>query len=711
MTTEQIVDRLNLLKKQQGLTLKQLADKSGLTPGTVNKIMSGALQKIKKDKLEALAVALGVTTQWLKEDMPLDNESQSNSFGLVPVACISPEVKVCDVDYNCDRIIEQAQRAHAKGIKLALFPELCVTGYSCDDLFFQHTLRKAAQDGLRKICAKLAPLDIVVVVGLPLNDDRGNLYNVAAIVYHGEVLGVVPKTNLPNYNEFYEKRVFAPGFEGNTTVNLFGKDVPFGTKLIFANTSCEEMRFAVEICEDVWVSDCPSNKHSEAGANIILNLSASDETVCKAEFRRKMIEIQSGKTCTAYLYTSAGPSESTSSTVFSAHNLICENGELIAESLPFAGGYAQAEIDVDFIANERSRLKQPLTEGYQVIKFSLKVNAKPTRMYSPTPFTPADKAELATRCDRAFTMLAYGLKKRIEHSGVSKLVIGVSGGTDSSLALITCVNALKLLNRPASDIVAVTMPCFGTTERTLNNSVALAQALGATVRKIDISKAVTQHFDDIGQSILNTDTTYENAQARERTQVLMDIANQLNGLVVGTGDMSELALGWATFNGDQMSMYGVNCSVPKTLVKAMLARKASLSDDETKRVINDVLNTPVSPELLPADDGKITQITENAVGPYVLHDYFLFMTVRKGFCPSKIFELAQISFEGSFDRDTIYKWLRKFIWRFFSQQFKRSCTPDGVRIGSVDLSKYGHRMPSDASPQSWIADLDKAYNK
>lgn len=690
--------------------MSQLSQKSGLAQGTVNKIMSGALQRIKPDKLQALATALGVTVQSLTTE-GMTVTKRNLGFGLVTVACISPRVRVADVAYNVKEIAEQARIAYTNGVKLAVFPELCITGYCCDDLFFQHTLRNAAIEGLSHLAAMLSDIDMLTVVGLPMSGSNGAMYNVAAVLFHGEVLAFVPKTNLPNYNEFYEKRVFTPAQKFLDYVEFDGKKVPFGTDIIFTDSACPEFRFAVEVCEDVWVSDSPSVRHAYAGANMVLNVSASNETIVKQDYRRKMIEMQSGMTGTAYVYCSCGPDESTTSTVFSAHDIICENGQIIAEAQPFTSGYAQAQVDLGFIQNERSRMCHVQQDGYLTVRFDLQPDAEPTRIYDPMPFVPTDKEQAALRCERALTILSNGLAKRVKHTNAATLVIGVSGGTDSSLALLVAARALKLLSRPTTDITAITMPCFGTTERTLHNSVALATALGTSIRKIDISESVKRHLADIGHDLSVTDTTYENAQARERTQVLMDIANKTNGLVLGTGDMSELALGWATFNGDQMSMYGVNASVPKTLVRALLRYEAQRLGGTAREVILDVIDTPVSPELLPPEkDGTIKQVTENLVGPYELHDYFLFMMIRKGFTPSKILALAKLSFGGVYTDEEIYKWLVKFIKRFFSQQFKRSCAPDGVRLGSVDLSKYGHRMPSDACCDSWLAELDKYVN-
>ena len=706
----EIVQRLNDVKKRRGYTLRTLSEKSGITLGTINKIMSGELQRIKPDKLSKLAEALNVTTDYLVNGEADDIDAQADScLGLVKIACISPNVRVADVGYNVRQIIEQAKRAAANGVKIALFPELCVTAYTCGDLFFNETLRRAALDGLKTLCDELKALDTVCIVGLPICDDSGRLYNAAAVLFHGEVLGVVPKVNLPNYNEFIEKRLFAP-FDGvSRTIALFGKQTPFAGKLIFKDTLCPRLRFAVEICEDVWVADSPSVSHSFAGANAVFNLSASNETIVKSDYRKKMIEIQSATCGVVYAYCSAGPSESTSQTVFSAHNIICENGEVLAEAAPFTTGYAEAEADFGYIANERARLDRSESgQGYTYVNFALPLSGTTRRIYAPQPFVPADKALRDTVCERALTILAYGLKKRVEHTRADKLVIGVSGGSDSTLALLVCKRALDLLNRPIADITAVTMPCFGTSERTFANSVALATAIGATVKKIDVTPSVTQHLADIGHSLADADVTYENAQARERTQVLMDLANDCNGLVIGTGDASEAALGWATYNGDHMSMYSVHASVPKTLVLAIIAYQAEQSKGELKRVLQDVLNTPISPELLPpTSDGKIRQKSENAIGPYELHDYFLFMLIRKGFTPSKVYALAKLSFADKYDGETIYKWLQTFIRRFFSQQFKRGCSPDGVKLGSVDLSKYGLRMPSDACADAWLADLER----
>ena len=704
-----IVNRLNQAKKDKKITLAQLSEQSGISLGTVYKIMSGALKTINPDKLAKLAKVLEVDVDYLLKGT---KNKIMPYLGLVSIACISPSLRVADCPYNTQQIVKEAQKAYEKGIKIALFPELSITGYSCGDLFFQKTLRDAALEGLQYIMQNTSELDMVLAVGMPIICDKGKMYNAAVILHKGNVLGVIPKTNLPNYNEFFEKRIFAAPNNENNTIRLFGKDVPFGTRLLFVDDMHTDIRFAVEICEDVWVSDSPSNTHARAGANIVLNLSTSNDTINKGDYRRDMIKMQSGKNNIIYAYCSSGPDESTSDTVCGGHNIICEYGQVLAECKPFTTYYAQAEADVNFIENERAKTPHgALPPGYTTVHFDMQVGST-TRCYNPMPFVPSNPTELAERCESALNILAHGLKKRIAHTNVKTLVIGVSGGTDSTLALCICAKALALLGRPNTDIVSVTMPCFGTTQRTLNNSIALAKALGTTVRKIDITKAVTQHLKDIGHDLKTHDVTYENAQARERTQVLMDIANATNGLVIGTGDMSELALGWATYNGDHMSMYGVNSSVPKTFVKALLNHIARNSPAEVGKVILDVLDTPVSPELLPpTKQGKINQVTEDLVGPYELHDYFLYMLVRKGFTPQKVYYLAKISFAQKYSHHEIYKWMRKFLWRFFSQQFKRSCTPDGVKLGSVDLSKHGFHIPSDAVSQVWIDQLAKTYEE
>lgn len=625
--------------------------------------------------------------------------------GFIKVAAVSPELRVADCAFNADKITEATSAAAGQGVKLLVFPELSVTGYTCADLFLQKNLIDGAEAALARIAEATAGLDIVSVVGAPLARG-GKLYNCAAVVRGGRVLGVVPKTSLPNYGEFQEPRWFEAGSEENARTGF--SDAPFGTKLLFRCRQMPEFTFAVEICEDLWVPVPPSARHAEAGALLIANLSASDETIAKAEYRRSLVAGQSSRLACAYVYADAGTGESTTDMVFSGHNLIAENGSILAESAPFAGGYCSAEVDLQAMSHERRRLTTfpRRAGGYEEIYFDLTpcetaLTVRPPRL----PFVPAEGDDRAARLELVLSIQAHGLRKRITHTKVKKIVLGVSGGLDSTLALLVAARAADLSKRPRTDILAVTMPAFGTTERTRGNAEKLCRGLGAELRTVDISEAVRQHFRDIGQDIGNCDVTYENAQARERTQVLMDIANQTGGLVVGTGDLSELALGFATYNGDHMSMYGVNAGIPKTLVRHLVRYEAERTEDAGLReALLDVLDTPVSPELLPPGTG---QITEEIVGPYELHDFFLYYALRWGFRPAKILRLAKIAFEGSYDGGELLKWMRIFYSRFFAQQFKRSCLPDGPKVGSVSLSPRGDwRMPSDAAAALWLEELD-----
>lgn len=630
--------------------------------------------------------------------------------GFLKTACISPRLRVADCEYNRERIVETISFAAEKGVKLLVLPELCITGYTCGDLFLQQPLLSEAKRSLEIIAKSTENLDILVCAGLPL-EVSGRLYNAAAVISRGAVRGVVPKSYLPTYSEFYEERYFAPPDPEVSSVELFGQNVPFGTKLLFVCRELPELVLALEICEDLFVSVSPSARHSLAGATVVANLSASDEAVCKPAFRRELVKLQSNKNTGAYLYCSAGPDESTGDVVFSAHNIVAENGVIVAESEPFGGGTLITELDLGRIAYERRHLtsvRAPRESGYREIPVSLDVvETELTRSFSPLPFIPSDERERDSRCREILAIQCNGLKKRLEHTGGSSPVVGVSGGLDSTLALLVCCRTMELCERPSSDVVGISMPCFGTTSRTKSNAERLCELLGATCKVIDIKRTVGCHLDDIGHSG-ETDTAFENAQARERTQVLMDVANMSNGLVIGTGDLSEQALGWCTYNGDHMSMYAVNCSVPKTLVRHLVKYIADTSTDgELKRVLYDILDTPVSPELLPAEGGEISQRTEELVGPYELHDFFLYYVIRWGFSPRKVFALACRAFGDRYDRATILKWLRVFVRRFFSSQFKRSCVPDGPKVGSVALSPRGDwRMPSDVSSALWLAEID-----
>ena len=632
--------------------------------------------------------------------------------GFLKAAALSPALRVADCAYNAGRIVEAMRECAARQVKLAVFPELALTGYTCGDLFFQQALQQAALRGLGQVLEASKAWDLLALVGLPLAVN-GKLYNCAAAVCRGRLLGLVPKTCLPNYGEFYEKRHFAPGDKRVRTVTVCGQQAPFGTQLLFRCRQMPEFVLGVELCEDLWSALPPSTFHALAGATVIANLSASDETVGKAEYRRALVANQSARLLCCYLYASAGHGESTQDMVFAGHDLVAENGVLLAETEPFKGGDAVSELDCARMLAERARNTSfvPNDEGYQVVGFDLAVTETVlTRWVDPAPFVPGDARRRAERCELILRMQADGLAKRIEHTHAQTAVIGISGGLDSCLALLVSARAMRQLGRPASDVLAVTMPCFGTTRRTRSNAEILCQELGVSFREVNITATVRSHFADIGHDGQTPDVTFENSQARVRTLELMDIANLNGGFVVGTGDLSELALGWATYNGDHMSMYGVNAGVPKTLVRHLVRYEAdTASSDALRRVLLDILDTPVSPELLPAKDGEIAQRTEELVGPYELHDFYLYYVLRFGFGPRKIFRLARAAFAGSPDYtdEVLARWLRSFYRRFFAQQFKRSCLPDGPKVGSVTLSPRGDwRMPSDASAAAWLAELD-----
>ena len=630
------------------------------------------------------------------------------------MAAGTPKIRVADCRYNAEQIFTMMREAEKQGVKVLCLPELCLTGYTCGDLFLQDTLLCGAEEGLQTILEATRNLDMVTVLGLPVRCKWDNkLYNCAAVIQSGEILGLVPKTYLPNYGEFYEQRWFASGAGVETSVDLCGETVDMDAAGLFACEKVPNLVLGVEICEDLWATEPPSARLARGGATVILNLSASNELVGKSGYRRNLVVGQSGRLVCGYVYADAGEGESTTDLVFTGHNMIAENGALLAERR-FATGLTISEIDVDRLAYERRRMTtfngQRQADLWRA-SFSLPLEeTRLTRAVSPAPFVPADAEDRAERCNEILKIAALGLKKRLEHTGARTAVVGLSGGLDSTLAILITAVAMKLLDRPASDIIAVTMPCFGTTDRTRDNAVELAERLGATLKRIDIGSAVKVHFKDIGQSMEDHSVTFENGQARERTQVLMDIANQNGGLVIGTGDLSELALGWATYNGDHMSMYGVNAGIPKTLVRHLVAFVSDDKGSEDPRlsaVLDDILDTPVSPELLPAIEGKISQKTEDLVGPYELHDFFLYYAIRWGFPPRKVFRLAEHALGRTYDRATILKWLNSFYRRFFTQQFKRSCLPDGPKVGSVTLSPRGDwRMPSDAVAALWLEELE-----
>ena len=633
--------------------------------------------------------------------------------GFISVACGSPDLRLADCHYNAEQTFTIMRAAEKAGVKVLVLPELGLTGYTCGDLFFQETLLRGAEEALATVLEATRNLEVVTAVGLPVRVNN-KLYNCAAVIQKGEILGLVPKTHLPNYGEFYEKRQFAPAPEEDDYIALCGQEaVPFGAGQIFPCENLPELTLGFEICEDLWAPEPPSVRMAKAGATVIGNLSASNEVIGKDAYRRQLVTAQSARLLCGYLYASSGEGESTSDTVFGAHQLIGEHGALLGEKR-FEHGLLISEIDVQKLRCERRRTQvfSEIVERKNYKGFTLTVSdTKLTRYVAPMPFVPEGKEDRDERCREILLIASLGLKQRLRHTGAKTAVVGLTGGLDSTLAVLVTGLAMKMLDRPMTDIIAVTMPCFGTTDRTRNNAVILAERMGAVLKTVDISASVRSHFKDIGHDMDDHSVTFENAQARERTQVLMDIANRSGGLVIGTGDLSELALGWCTYNGDHMSMYAVNCSIPKTLVRYLvgyLARDNAEKDEALHDVLEDILATPVSPELLPAVQGQISQRTEDLVGPYELHDFFLYYMLRWGFSPGKIYRLALYALGRQYSREVILKWLKVFYRRFFSQQFKRSCVPDGPKVGTVALSPRGDwRMPSDASWTLWQAELEK----
>ncbi|NLK86263.1 MAG: NAD(+) synthase [Clostridiaceae bacterium] len=667
-------------------------------------------------------------------------------YGFVKTAAAVPELKVAACSYNTQKIINIVNEAEATGVELIVFPELSITAYSCGDLFHQEQLLSSAVTGLGKVTEALKGLRTIAIVGLPLMVDN-QLFNCGAVLQNGEILGIVPKTYIPGYNEFYEERWFASGRDAKSSfVDLLGKKVPFGTDLLFesvgstATSELDSVCFGVEICEDLWAPIPPSSYQATAGASIIFNLSASNEIIGKAEYRRELVRQQSGKCIAGYVFVSCGVHESTTDVVFGGHAMIAENGGILAEARRYLrdGHMLVSEIDVQRLKNDRIKsttfmegaanrdfrkipfmlygmdMASPDGSGRMVIDGTAAAGnsakiARLARYVDPHPFVPSDKASRDSRCEEIFAIQTAGLAKRLEHTGIKKAVLGISGGLDSTLAFIATAKAFDILGIPRENILAVTMPGFGTTDATYENALRLIESFGAELREINIKKACLQHFEDIGHDPSVHDVTYENVQARERTQILMDLANKLSGLVVGTGDLSELALGWCTYNGDHMSMYSVNSGIPKTLVRYLVRWAAdNMTDKAAADVLRRILDTPISPELLPPDDtGRIQQKTEDIIGPYELHDFFMYHMLRYGAAPKKLLFLAEQAFEGIYDPQTIKSWLKVFIKRFFSQQFKRSCLPDGPKVGTISLSPRGDwRMPSDASAEVWLKELE-----
>ena len=633
--------------------------------------------------------------------------------GFVKVAAATPDIRVADISYNTEQICKLIDETVANGAKIVVFPELCVTGYTCGDLFFQDILLERSKEALNEIAEYTKDKDALVFVGVPLAIN-GKLYNVAAALNRGKIIGLVTKTFLPNYSEFYEMRTFQAGPEEARVILYEGEQVAFGPQILFKAKNMEELIVSAEICEDVWSPIPPSIMAATAGATILVNCSASSETYGKDGYRTSLISGQSARMIAGYVYANAGAGESTTDLVFGGHNIIAENGMVLKESRRYMNDVIYSEIDVHRLLNERRKnttFQQMSGKHFLVtVPFEIeKEETELTRSISQMPFIPEDEKERDECCEEILMIQAVGLKKRLQHTNCRNVVIGVSGGLDSTLALLVAVKTFDMLGIDRKNITAVTMPCFGTTDRTYQNACVLIEKLGVTLREISIQEAVRNHFKDIGQREDLFDTTYENAQARERTQVLMDIANMENGMVIGTGDMSELALGWATYNGDHMSMYGVNSSIPKTFVRFIVKHCAVECEDETlKKALFDILDTPISPELLPAKEGEIEQKTEDLVGPYELHDFYLYYMLRYGYEPSKIYRLARKAFAGVYEDETILKWLKSFCRRFFTQQFKRSCLPDGPKVGTVGLSPRGDlRMPSDACVTIWLEELER----
>ncbi len=636
-------------------------------------------------------------------------------YGYVRVGAIVPELKVGNVLFNADEIIKQIKLANEKGVQIVTTPELSLTGYTCSDLFHQDILLTSSLVGLQKIVDEIKDLDIISIIGMPVSLDN-QLFNTAVIISKGKILGVVPKTYIPNYEEFYEKRWFQSSLNAiSNTITLLGEEVPFGIDLLFQDKENKNICFAIEICEDLWSVTPPSNEHTLAGANIIFNLSASNEIIGKYEYRKNLVKMQSAKTKCAYIYASAGINESTTDVVFSGHSLIAESGNILTEGerFSFDSSLIIADVDTYKIMNDRHKdisymgIKPHLP--HRTIQVAIKdANTDLLRTYSMYPFVPSNEEKRNSRCYEIFNIQASGLAKRLKHTGMKKAVIGISGGLDSTLAFLIIVEAFKKLGIDNKNIIAVTMPGFGTTGRTYQNAVNLIKSFGATLKEVDIKESCNVHFNDIGQDPNKFDVTYENVQARERTQILMDIANKEGGLVIGTGDLSELALGWCTYNGDHMSMYAVNTSIPKTLVRYLVKWIAD-THENMAATIYDILDTPISPELLPPDQkGNITQKTENTVGPYILHDFFLYHFFRYGASPKKIYLIAKNTFKDMYTDEEIKKWLTFFLKRFFSQQFKRSCLPDGPKVGTISLSPRGDlRMPSDGDVNIWLQDLEE----
>ena len=636
--------------------------------------------------------------------------------GFVKVAVGTPSIRLADCAYNAERIFELAKKAEAEKVKLLVLPELCVTGYSCKDLFLQDSLIRAARKALFSLAERTAGMDVLLVVGAPVERD-GKLYNAAVCIQDGRILAVAAKTKLPDYGDCVETRYFVIPQEEDKMIELGDREVPFGSGLLLCPDELPEFRVGIEICEELWVPDTPSVRLALAGATVIVNPSAGCMLAGRLAERRDRVKSQSGQLKAAYLYANAGEGESSTDLVYAGQGYIAEAGTILAEGVPFVSDYISTEIDVELLCSQRKKMSSwnPKTDGCRKVRYSYRSLAEKelpeltlSRRIAAAPFLPERDAQKQEFCEEVIAIQCAGLKHRLEHIGAKKAVIGISGGLDSTMAVLVAARTFDLMGVERSGIVAVTMPCFGTTDRTYRNALVLMKELGVSVREIRINEAVLTHFNDIGHDINMKNAAYENAQARERTQILMDIANDVGGIVIGTGDLSELALGWATYNGDHMSMYGVNASVPKTLMRHLVEAFIRSSESATlAKTLRDILDTPISPELLPPSEGEISQKTEDLVGPYELHDFFLYYVVNYGFAPSKVFRLAKEAFAGVFDTDTILSWLKVFYRRFFSQQYKRSCLPDGPKTGAISLSPRGDwQMPSDAYATAWLKELE-----
>ncbi|WP_058485484.1 NAD(+) synthase [Defluviitalea phaphyphila] len=649
------------------------------------------------------------------------------SNGFIRIGAAVPKVTVCDCKKNVDEIIKLIKQAKENLVQILAFPELCITGYTCGDLFNNELLLNESIKELKRIIDYSANLNMLILVGIPLMVDD-QLFNCGVFILNGKILGVIPKTAIPNHGEFYEKRWFASSTNAiSKEIKLCDQIVPFGTDLLFKSTNNKNLCIGIEICEDLWTPIPPSSFQCLHGATLILNPSASNEAVGKSNYRKSLVKQQSARCMTGYLYVSCGYGESTTDLVFGGHAMIYENGSLLKERRPFEDNIPiiYSELDLDRLISDRRKSSsfktligsdENYSKNFRTIYFELSFNklSNLTRYINPYPFVPSNIQTKNERCSEIFSIQVNGLIKRLEHTKAKTVVLGISGGLDSTLALLVCVEAFDKLKMNRKNILGITMPGFGTTDRTYKNAINLMKNLGVTIKEISIKDACLQHFKDIDHNPEIHNSTYENGQARERTQILMDLANKENGLVIGTGDLSELALGWATYNGDHMSMYGVNTSIPKTLVRTLISWINDVKMPKNiKSILIDIMDTPVSPELLPpTKDGNINQKTEDIVGPYELHDFFLYYLIRFGFTPSKIIFLAQIAFKGIYDKQTILKWIKVFYKRFFSQQFKRSCLPDGPKVGSISLSPRGDwRMPSDASSRIWLDEIESIIKK